>query len=140
MGAPQVEDAAGGGEGVVLKIQASGFPGCCPHSGTQHSPRRPPSLLKERFFSRDQGHHKTFFPPPLRFLSGDCYSCRKASIGSKREARKAGIMPLTSPTAPRMSVDAISVPGAMIRRISPASPFLAKALYNVSLPTESATV
>src|SRR6266436_2544409 len=67
------------------------------------------------------------------------YSCRKASIGSKREARKAGTMPLTSPTAPRMSVDAISVPGAIIRRISPASPFLAKALYKVSLPTESAT-
>src|SRR5580658_2318483 len=67
------------------------------------------------------------------------YSCRKASIGSRREARQAGIMPLTKPTAPRMRVAAIRVPGAMIRRMSPASAFLAKALYNVSLPTESAT-
>ena len=67
------------------------------------------------------------------------YSCLNASIGSSREARIAGIMPLISPTAPRISVDAISVPGAMIRRMSPASPFFAKALYKVSLPTESAT-
>src|ERR1035441_9365974 len=44
------------------------------------------------------------------------YSCRKASIGSKRAARKAGTIPLINPTAPRMSVDAISVPGAMISR------------------------
>src|SRR4030081_2509111 len=64
-------------------------------------------------------------------FSARLYSCRKASIGSRREARKAGTMPLTSPTTPRMSVDAISVPGAMIRRMSPASPFLAKALYKV---------
>src|SRR5438270_13080164 len=67
------------------------------------------------------------------------YSCLNASIGSSREARSAGIMPLISPTPQRISVDAISVPGAMIRRMSPASPFFAKALYKVSLPTESAT-
>jgi len=39
-------------------------------------------------------------------------------------------MPLTNPTAARMRVAAIRVPGAMIRRMSPASPFLANALYN----------
>ena len=49
-------------------------------------------------------------------------------MGSRREARKAGIMPLINPTAPRMRVEAIRVPGAMISRMSPASPFLAKAL------------
>jgi len=85
--------------------------------------------VKEQFFIGDQGHDQTFF----------CYSYRNASIGSKREARKAGTMPLTNPTAPRMSVDAISVPGAMTRRVSPASPFLSKELYKVSLPSESAT-
>jgi hypothetical protein len=124
MGAPEVEDAARGGEGIVLKIQAWEF--------TLEFTRivDKPSLVKEQCFISDQAPRKTFL----------CYSYRKASIGSRREARKAGTMPLTSPTAPRMSVDAISVPGVMIRRISPASAFLAKALYNVSLPTESATV
>jgi hypothetical protein len=56
------------------------------------------------------------------------YSCRKASMGSRRDARNAGIMPLISPTNPRITVDAIKVPGAIISRMSPASPFLAKAL------------
>src|SRR5450755_4304389 len=76
---------------------------------------------------------------PVQFLFWQGYSCRKASIGFIRDARNAGIIPLTSPTKPRMSVDAISVPGAMISRMSPASPFLANALYKVSLPTDSAT-
>jgi hypothetical protein len=49
MGAPEVEDAAGGGEGVVLKIQASGFHGCCPDFGTDTPLVDRPSLAKERF-------------------------------------------------------------------------------------------
>src|SRR5215831_2624281 len=48
------------------------------------------------------------------------YSWRRASIGSKREARRAGTMPLIRPTAARMRVEAMRVPGAMIRRMSPA--------------------
>src|SRR5215475_12490719 len=71
---------------------------------------------------------------------GHLYSWRKASTGSRRDARTAGTIPLTNPTAPRMMVEAIRVPGAIMRRISPASPFVAKALYKVGLPTESATV
>src|SRR5258708_39309144 len=71
--------------------------------------------------------------------SDEPYSCRNASIGFNREARNAGIIPLTNPTTPRIIVDAINVPGAIINRISPASPFFANALYNVSRPTESAT-
>jgi hypothetical protein len=37
------------------------------------------------------------------------YSWRRDSIGSSLEARKAGIMPLIRPIAPKFSVDAISV-------------------------------
>jgi len=48
-------------------------------------------------------------------------------------------MPLIRPTAPRMSVEAIRVPGAIIKRMSPASPFFANALYKVILPTDRAT-
>lgn len=39
------------------------------------------------------------------------YSCRSDSIGSSRDARSAGIIPLISPTAPRITVDAIRVAG-----------------------------
>ena len=78
MGAPEVEDAAGGGEGIVLKIQASGF-----HSRIHTYLVDKPSLVKEQCFISDQA----------RILL--CYSYRKASIGSKREAGKAGTMPLT---------------------------------------------
>jgi hypothetical protein len=71
MGAPEVEDAAGGGEGVVLRIQDSGFQGCCPEFRTRTYLVDKPSLGKERFFNiSDQGHDKTLFPAPLRFLSG----------------------------------------------------------------------
>ncbi len=57
MGAPEVEDAAAGGEGVVLKIQASGFQGCCPDSGTHTYLVDKPSLVQERRFNlSDQGH------------------------------------------------------------------------------------
>ena len=48
-------------------------------------------------------------------------------------------MPLISPTAAKMIVATMSVPGAMIRRMSPAYAFFAIALYKVSLPTESET-
>ena len=66
----------------------------------------------------------------------DAYSCRSDSIGSSLEARNAGIIPLINPTIPRITVEAMRVAGWMIRRISPASPFFANALYNVSLPTK----
>jgi len=39
------------------------------------------------------------------------YSWRSDSIGSSLEARKAGIIPLTRPTALRITVEAISVAG-----------------------------
>src|ERR1700719_1682313 len=63
MGAPEVEDAAGGGEGVVLKIQAWRLQGCCPDFRTLTHPADQRSLVKERFFRGDQGHDKTFFRP-----------------------------------------------------------------------------
>ncbi len=57
MGAPEVEDAARGGEGAVLKIQASGFQGCCPDVGTDTYLVDKPSLVQERRFNlSDQGH------------------------------------------------------------------------------------
>src|SRR2546430_5896425 len=56
------------------------------------------------------------------------YSYRSASMGSRREARTAGTIPLISPTAPRISVATIRVVGAMIRLTSPASAFFAMAL------------
>jgi|GEM_PF-4717620 len=64
--------------------------------------------------------HETLIPTP--------YSYRKASMGSNREARIAGIMPLISPTSERMMVAAINVPGAIISRMSPFVAFLATAL------------
>src|SRR5262249_4720713 len=56
------------------------------------------------------------------------YSCRKASIGSKREAGNAGTMPLHSPTTPKMGVDGDKFRGGISSRISPPPPFWAKAL------------
>jgi hypothetical protein len=47
MGAPEMEDAAGGGKGIVLKIQASGF-----HSRTHTYLVDQPSLVKEQLFHR----------------------------------------------------------------------------------------
>ena len=47
MGAPEMEDAAGGGKGIVLKIQAWGF-----HSRTYTYLVDQPSLAKEQFFHR----------------------------------------------------------------------------------------
>jgi len=55
------------------------------------------------------------------YRSGTTYSYRRASIGSRREARTAGIMPLMTPTAARITMATSSVPGAMIKRISPPS-------------------
>jgi hypothetical protein len=49
-------------------------------------------------------------------------------------------MPLTNPTAARITVATIRVLGEMIKRTSPASAFLAIALYRVSLPAESETL
>ena len=49
MGAPEVEDAAGGGEGVVLKIQAAMWQGCCPDFRTHPDFVDKPLLLKGRF-------------------------------------------------------------------------------------------
>jgi len=46
MGAPEMEDAAGGGEGIVLKIQASRF-----HSRSHTYLVDQPSLVKEQFSS-----------------------------------------------------------------------------------------
>ena len=52
MGAPEMENAAGGGKGIVLKIQASGL-----HSRTHTYLVDKSSLVKERFFNlSDQGH------------------------------------------------------------------------------------
>ncbi len=56
------------------------------------------------------------------------HSWRRASIGSRREARMAGIIPLTSPTIPRMTVATINVTGSMSSRMSPASACLANTL------------
>jgi len=49
------------------------------------------------------------------------HSYLSASIGSSRDARIAGSIPLTNPTKLRMSVAMISVPGSITRRMSPAS-------------------
>jgi hypothetical protein len=49
MGAPEVEDAAGGREGLVLKIQALGIHGRCPEFRTHTDLVAKPSLVKERF-------------------------------------------------------------------------------------------
>ena len=40
----------------------------------------------------------------------DAYSCRKASIGSSRDARYASTIPLINRTAPRKRVDAVRFP------------------------------
>ena len=55
MGAPEVEDAAGGGEGIVLKIQASGF-----HSRIHTYLVDKPSLVKEQCFISDQARIRLF--------------------------------------------------------------------------------
>jgi hypothetical protein len=56
------------------------------------------------------------------------YSYRNASMGSRRDARTAGIMPLTNPTTARMVVETNTVVGEMMSRMSPISPCCAKAL------------
>ena len=43
------------------------------------------------------------------------YSYRSASIGSRREALMAGSIPLTTPTNPRMAVDASNVVKSMVK-------------------------
>ena len=62
---------------------------------------------------------------------------RAAALRS--DARIAGSIPLTSATAPRITVATSSVTGSISNRMSPPSACLAKALYKVSLPTESET-
>jgi hypothetical protein len=50
------------------------------------------------------------------------YSYRSASTGSRRDARMAGIRPLTNPTSARIVVAINTVPGEMMSRMSPTSP------------------
>src|SRR6266566_5651519 len=67
------------------------------------------------------------------------YSYGRASMGSRLAARKAGNMPLQTPTRARIDVEINRILGATIKRMSPASPCLAKALYRVKVPTENET-
>src|SRR5947207_11098142 len=67
------------------------------------------------------------------------YSYLRASIGSRLAARKAGNIPLQTPTRARIEVEIKRILGATIKRMSPASPCLAKALYRVKVPTENET-
>ena len=76
------------------------------------------------------GHPTPCFVP---FVETWDYSYLSASIGSKREARIAGSIPLTSPTTARINVAMSSVSGSITRRMSPPSACLAIALYKVNL-------
>src|ERR1700690_37712 len=68
------------------------------------------------------------------------YSYLSASIGLSLDALIAGNMPLTTPTNPRIAVEAISVAALMVRRMSPSLPFSMNALHRVSDPTDHDTM
>jgi hypothetical protein len=61
-------------------------------------------------------------------------------MGSRREALMAGSIPLTTPTNPRIMVDASRVVESMVRWMSPSVPFSIKALHKVSDPTDQETM
>src|SRR5580658_2186932 len=108
-------------------------------TGDTHGEQSKTETWQQQILEDELSHRPRSIVHRRIWLHHSCYSYRRASMGSRREARTAGTIPLTSPTAARMSVATISVLGAMTRRMSPASPFFAIALYRVSLPTENAT-